>query len=343
MPSFTPTSHIPELDTLLSTVRSRIFLPAHLRTPQRALIFRTRHHALLRSDPVVLEIGNESVTLAPLDMTKDIPSSWRSIVRAMQLMSSRSDWNNLVSLLEGMKTAGRRWKSWQLEKIVRDAGNSGMSAVVVECVRAAGRTGLYLRDARVVREAMWACRSRGVVGGWSKAETAGALRNAEQIAEALEGSLHWGDAHKRPEGVDPRREADVLGVLVELAAQRAVRWQGGEDVDGKVEMYVKRLVSNLQGSQSVGEGAAMEVRDQGEVKGNWASSADYELMRWVPVRNGLKLAKDVLKDKMPSPDVVDQNVNKLESVLRDASAVVKGAQGDKTDKRRGLKWLDEAE
>jgi len=340
MPTFTTTPSQPaELTTLLSQIRSRIFLPAHLRTPQRALIFRTRHHALLRSDPVVLEIGSESVTLQPLDMTKDIPSSWRSIVRAMQLMSSRSDWNNLVALLEGMNTAGRRWKTWQLEKIVRDAGNSGMSAVVVECVRAAGRTGLYLRDVRVVREAMWGCRSRGAMSGWSKAETGAALRNAEHIAEALEGSLHWGNAHKRPEGADPRREADVLGVLVELVGIRAVRHQGGEDVDGKVEMYVKRLVSNLSANTlENGNTAATEVRDQGEVKANWAASADYELMRWVPVRNGLRMAKEVLKDKMP---VVDQHLEKLERLIRDANDVVRSAQGDKIDKRRGLKWLEE--
>jgi len=337
MPTFTtPASQPTELTTLLSQIRTRIFLPAHLRTPQRALIFRTRHHALLRSDPVVLEIGSERVTLQPLDMTKDIPSSWRSIVRAMQLMSTRSDWDNLVALLEGMKTAGRRWKSWQLEKIVRDAGNSGMAAVVVECVRAAGRTGLVLRDVRVVREAMWGCRARGKMSGWSKAETSAALRNAEHIAEALEGSLHWGNAHKRPDGVDPRREADVLGVLVELVGVRAVRHQGGEDVDGKVEMYVKRLVNNL--SASLENDSPMEVKDRGEVKANWSASADYELMRWVPVRNGLRLAKEVLKDRMP---VVDQHLEKLEKVIRDASDVVKNAQGDKIDKRRGLKWLEE--
>lgn len=340
MPSFTPTT-TSELTDLLSTIRSRIFLPAHLRTPQRALIFRTRHHALLRSDPVTLEIGQESVTLQPLDMTKDIPSSWRSIVRAMQLMSSREDWNNLASLLEGMKTAGRRWKPWQLEKVVRDAGNAGMSAVVVECVRAAGRTGLVLRDVKVVREAMWACRNRGVSSSWSRGETEKALRNAEQIAEALEGGLHWGDAHKRPEGVDPRKEADVLGVLVELAAQRASRWQKGEDMDGKVEMYVKRLVSNLE---AVGEqGApALEVRGHGETKGPWAASADYELMRWIPVRNGLKLAKEVLKERMPQGQLVDARLERLESVIRDASEVVRGAQGDKIEKRRGLSWLEES-
>lgn len=224
-----------------------------------------------------------------------------------------------------------------------------MSAVIVECVRAAGRTGLYLRDVRVVREAMWGCRSRGSISGWSKAETSAALRNAEQIAEALEGNLHWGNAHKRPEGVDPRREADVLGVLVELAAVRALRHIGGqapattspthpEDVDGKVEMYVKRLVSNL--SASLENGSVMEVKDQGEVKANWAASADYELMRWVPVRNGLRLAKEVLKERMPP---VDGHLEKLERVIADASEVVRSAQGDKIEKRRGLKWVEEEE
>jgi len=283
----------------------------------------------------MIEIGSETVQLQPLDITKDIPSSWGSVVQAMSLMgTSRADWANLPSLLEGMKTAGRRWQVWQLEKVVREAGKAGMSGIVVECVRAAGRTGLVLKDVRVVREAMWACRTRAVVSGWDRGETARALRNAEQIAEALEGEAHWGGS-KRPEGVDPRRQADVLGVLVELAAQRAVRHQDGKDVDGKVEMYVKRLVGNLEG---IGAQADSET-----TKTPWAATADYELLRWVPARNGLKAARDVLGDEMPQPSQVNEASQKLESTLKDASDIVTGARDDSREKRRGLRWLTESE
>lgn len=286
-----------------------------------------------------MEVGSETVQLEPLDMTKDIPDSWGSVVRAMALMGdSRADWSNLLSLLEGMKNAGRRWRTWQVEKIVRDAGKAGMSGVVVECVRAAARTGLVLKDVRVVREAMWACRMRAVLSGWSKGETERALRNAEQLAELLEGELHLGG--KRPEGLDPRREADVLGAVCELAAARAVRHHGGDDADGKVEMYVRRLVDNLAG---VGDEVAMEVQDKKEgLKTPWAATADYELMRWVPVRNALKVAQEVLGDKMPNQDLVNEKLQKLESVLSDARDVVTGAQGDNREKRRGLKWLEQS-
>lgn len=272
-------------------------------------------------------------------MTKDIPDSWGSVVRAMSLMgTSRADWNNLLSLLEGMKNAGRKWRTWQVEKIVRDAGKAGMSGVIVECVRAAARTGLVLRDVRVVREAMWACRMRAVLSGWSKGETERALRNAEQLAELLEGKLHLGG--KRPEGLDPRREADVLGAVCELAVVRAVRHLGGEDVDGKVERYVRRLVDNLRG---VGEEVAMEVQDKKDgLKTPWAATADYELMRWVPVRNALKMAPEVLGGKITQQDLVNDKLKHLDSILADGRDVVTGAQGDKREKRRGLNWLEES-
>jgi hypothetical protein len=287
----------------------------------------------------MVDIGSENVQLLPLDATKDIPNSWKSIVKAMQLMgASKADWNNLVSLLEGMKIAGRRWKTWQLEMVVREAGKQGMSSVVVEAVRAAGRTGLVLRDIRVAREAMWACRQRAVKSDWARGETAKAIRNAESLAEMMEGELHWGGS-RRPDGLDPRRQADVLGVVVELCSARAVRHLEGMDEDGKVEMYAKRLVDHLEG---MGEGETMQVKDGESFKMPWAASADYELLRWLPVRNALRMAKEVLGGSMPRREFVDQRSKKLESVLVDARDVVSGAQGDKRERRRGLKWLEES-
>jgi len=124
-------------------------------------------------------------------------------------------------------------------------------------------------------------------------------------------------------------------VLGELAAQRAVRHQDGNDVDGKVEMYVKRLVSNL-------EGAGAQA-DSDSTKTPWAATADYELLRWVPARNGLKAARDVLGEGMPQQSLVNEALQKLETTLKDASDIVMGARDDTREKRRGLKWLNESE
>jgi len=100
-------------------------------------------------------------------------------------------------------------------------------------------------------------------------------------------------------------------------------------------MYVKRLVSNLEG---IGAQADAE-----STRTPWAATADYELLRWVPARNGLKAARDVLGDDMPQQSQVNEATQKLESTLKDASDIVTGARDDKTEKRRGLMWLNESD
>jgi len=82
LPTFTDTT-VPELNDLLSTLRNTIFLPSHLRSAQRKLVYQSRHRELLSSDPVSVEISSEQYTLQPLDITKDIPNSWKSVLRTM--------------------------------------------------------------------------------------------------------------------------------------------------------------------------------------------------------------------------------------------------------------------
>ncbi len=82
LPTFNDTT-VPELNNLLSTLRNTIFLPSHLRPAQRKLVYQSRYRELLTSDPVSVEISSEEHTLQPLDITKDIPNSWKSVLKTM--------------------------------------------------------------------------------------------------------------------------------------------------------------------------------------------------------------------------------------------------------------------
>lgn len=317
-----------DLETLLATIRSRIFLPSHLRTPQRKLVFRKRHHALLRAEPFIVDVADESIQLEPLDATKDIPDSWKSMEQAMDLMRSNSgDWTNLTGLLAGMHTAGRRFKSWQYEYVVRSAGDAGCGHVVVDAARAARRTGLVLRDLRIVREAFWTCRTKAVQEGWDGRSTAKALGWAEQLAGLLDDSAHCAQVGST-DVRDPRIQPDIIAVVLELAATRAERHLGGKDKDGKVRLYAERLIPNL-------ESAAEESIDME------AARMDYELSRWSPMLNGLETAQRVLGERMPEKQVVEQKIAQLRRRLGEAKRIVEAAPtSDDQGKRRGLRWAE---
>jgi len=289
---------------------------------------------MLLSDPVVVDIGDESFTLAPLDITKDVPNTWKSVQQAMDLMgSSREDWRNLPKLLGAIRRAGRKWKDWQWERIVRRVGDAGMVEEVVECVRQTEATGLVLGDLRLVREVMWACREKAIIGGWAQGDIEKALKCAMQISEALEEDVH---SRKFTKATDPRMQSDILAIVVELAAVRAIKFQKGEDRDGKVEMYTKRLVPNmpeLKGQDLLG--------DAGE--GLMAARVDYELLRWLPVREALKRAAQVLGDKMLQADVMKSKVEELDRLCKDGPELVEAADEANTSRRKGLRWVREAE
>lgn len=276
----------------------------------------------------MVDIADESVQLEPLDATKDIPDSWKSMEKALDLMrDGTGDWANVVGLLAGMRTAGRRFKSWQYEYVIRTAGEAGAGYVVVDAARAVRRTGLELRDLRLVREAFWACRSKAAREGWKAEPTEKALAWARQLAGLLDDSAHCGKLNLVG-GRDPRIQPDIIAVVLELAAMRASRHTGGKDVDGKVLMYAERLMPNL-------EGAAEEDIGQ-EVARN-----DYEVLRWLPVLNGLELAQKVLGEQMPAKQTATRKIAQLRTKLSAAKNAIEAASvGTGRKKRRGLIWTD---
>lgn len=240
--------------------------------------------------------------------------------------TSRADWRNFVGLMAGMQAAKRKWKDWQLERVVRIAGEAGMAHEVLEGVRAAERTGLHVRGRRLFREVMWACRAQARLSGWEEEETEKALRYAEHVARLLDGR------RKTAGHGDPRVQPDVIAVVLELAAMRAVRHQDGKDVDGKVLAYSQRLMAN----------ANRAVREEAD-EHRAVAHADYELARWVPMINALKVAQRVLGPAFPEADLAKRKLQELEDRVQRAGQVVVGAQDPKKSKRRGLAWAEELE
>lgn len=286
----------------------------------------------------MVDIGTETVQLQPLDRTRDVPDSWTSTLRALALMADGSGSTtpgayarNFTALLAGMRTAGRRWKSWQLQRIVRTAGDAGMAHAVLGGVMAARRTGLVLQELRVAREVFWACRTKAVLGGWAQEDVRSGLAYAEQLVRLLDQDVHSAKKSAAA-GPGPRRQPDVIAVLAELAGVRAVRYQEGKDRDGKVLKYAERLMANV-------DKAVDEVADEARI----AAHADYELTRWVPVLNALRLARQVLGNGMPEAELAKRKIAELEAKVQQAGTTLVGAQDSSKAKRRGLVWVEDLE
>lgn len=247
IPAFTEVSS-PELQDLLTKVRERIFLPAHVSEGQRDLIFKPKHQKSLEVEPVTATIAGEEFTLKHLDVVTDVPNRVKSLNEAVKLMKEKRDWDNLPNLLQGLKTAGfglesRRYGSRKsgslVESLLRKAGMAGRQDVILECLRRADETGLTLTKESTVSQVFYQIQQKALVSDWDAEETKKALHWAEMVREMMEDPKH-----RTPAGSQSLAEMpEVTGTLLELAAVRAVKHQNGKGADGKVEKYALDLLA----------------------------------------------------------------------------------------------------
>jgi hypothetical protein len=199
----------------------------------------------------------------------------------MKLMKDKKDWANLPNLLEGLKVAGM---NTSLEKIksavVNNCLTAGRQEVLLECLRRVEDTGMHLKEPRFVVRVMLAMQRRAFNTDFHEHETAKALKWAEMVVTLMEDPKHGGSRILAGAN-DPRLQPEVIGIMLELAAVRAVKNLESRDVDGKVAKYGARLV-----------GTPLEFRTPAE-------ETEHELNPWlwahVEVLHGIYEALKVLE------------------------------------------------
>ena len=339
---------------------------------------------MLQSDPFEVEVGSgdysEKFLLEPIDRTKDVPNSWKSVRRVMKLMGEseiarrraraqrkskdgqtqetqaqveefagkvrRNEFDNLLPLLAGMRNSGRHWKLWQWEIVARMAGENDAAYALVEAARQAEETGLYLYDLRIIREVIWACRLHAASSQWSAEKCAKALGYLEELARLMEDPVQKREEQRAiNKGIldgklNPLKQADVIGVAVELAAKRVEALEDEETEEVLIHArtnlhnYLHRLLPNIDNAIDESAKAVAEAEPLGMV-------ADYELLRWVPVLHGLKTVQSALKSKNTT-DLGDY-IERVSKRVQDArNTVIDSVGGDEGGKRRGLIWCESA-
>jgi hypothetical protein len=243
------------------------------------------------------------------------------------MMGETGDWSNLTPFLEGLNTAKRKLTSAQWAKVIRRVSMAGRSDVALDIMRRASKTGIQLRTVGLVREAMWSAHSKAAQSKWDANKTAKALKMAEQVAQILDDPIHLGG--QKASSHDPRAQPDVIGVLLELAAAKAVKHHDGQDIDGKVELYATKLMTRWSDStlSPIKENANRPV------------AASNELCRWVPMCYGMKLAGQVLHQDSPATKWIRNNLSKIEKHLKDARDLAEPSAEGKI--KRGVAWHNE--
>lgn len=331
IPEFTKTTS-PELDSHLAYVRENLIMPAHLQTDQQNLIYKKKYEKNLEGGAVKATIRDEEFTLKHIDKTKDIPRGQRALHSALKLMKENGHWDNLPNLIQGLRSAGAKIEPFYRTQVMRFLGRAGRQDLIIECLRRVSNTGMNLNDNTTLQQALWWMQFKGLMSEWDREQTSKALSWAEMIMEMLEEPKH----HASGGGISPNRDRpENNGILLQLAAVRAEKHWGGEDTDGKVELWARKLLSGY---------SKWNIDIQGP-KRKKASQSNEWVCELVPVLHGVKVAQRVLNpsSKLVAPlEQIEVDIEKLlPPLLKSAERHIANFPDNGTFRPHGL-WLYKA-
>ncbi|PGH07336.1 hypothetical protein GX51_01880 [Blastomyces parvus] len=239
IPTFKPTSS-QNLDELLSQFRDRVFIPAFLSPAQRRLIYKDNAVTSLEQNPITVTLQGqteESYKLRPLKFS-ETPSN-NDVRGIIALMKEPEDWYALVPLLKGLHSSKRTPNFLLWEFIVRKAGEAGMNSVIIDCAEQSRHTGFSLGDYVLAELLFKNLHARAESTGYKGPEVEKALKQAKHVAKLMNADDHAPVDKTKP---DPRRHPNIIGVLLELSAARALDAFEGKDTQGDVRSYAQKLL-----------------------------------------------------------------------------------------------------
>ena len=252
VPSFAPSS-TPELDSLLNDFREKIFIPDSLSKQHQRLVYRpTKHHVLTNEPGVTVTIGeDEEVKLVPLDFDQR-PDKGDGFIMIRSLLNNNDDdvsWQNTFPLMEGLQAS----RSDQVtipssfrQQLAVLAVKQGKSRYIIRLFDQPKKTGFTLRNPGLTRAFLLACHGRAAAVEFKGDEFDNIARDVAHVAGLMEtgdhcgglGIMHHLDA-STPE-FDSRRSLLTIGLLLEIAAARALN---GEDAHDQVSNYFTKALA----------------------------------------------------------------------------------------------------
>ena len=312
-------------------MREKHIVPGYLHRPERRMIFGRKNKQQLEDNPTSAYVAGEEVELQWIDREREIPNRTKLFHEAVDGMAEHGDWNNLPSLLTGLKHSGAKLEEKAMAKIVRKAVSAGKIGIVVQCLQQAENTGMTLQIEEVLQHVVWGLHSTAQQDGWSEEATLKALKAANQVSLLLERDEHGGGRALRPN--DPRMRPEVVAVFLELASVYAYQYQGSKDTDGKVKTYASRLISCLEAHPPAAQPSGFAPRKAGP---------QLEMLHGVPIWHGLQLSSKILGKEWPRPDLASKVRNDYEAGLKILAEAIQaqGAKGGSYGEQAVRCWRD---
>lgn len=210
-------------------------------------------------------------------------------------MKDPSDYDVIPELIRGFsQTKTRRpLPLSKLEKMARHLNVAGRTDIIMQVARNAKNIG-FLFARSTAMEFMRALRKQQLVAPTKKVATS-YLLHATELLEIVGKREICFDKDKRLS-----EDNVVLGTLLSMYADHALKYNNGEDSGGNIKEYVLKL-------KSVWTGPELRVLVDYEDKSNLKSAilavffAKKEVRDWTPVLEGILQAKRILADSALSP------------------------------------------
>lgn len=318
LPAFQPTSS-EELNTLLSTLRTKVFVPEVVNSTQRKLIYKPARQSILLGDPGVnfTTKEGEEIKLEPLNI-HNRPKKKQTLYRILALMQENESWENLPALLQGLQASNQNpvklawWK-----KMVRKAGEAGRIDIIIRCAEMGDRTGLWFTQPEVVEEVVASLHNDAVAAQWTGEQFDTVIKDAEKMVRVLEGTT---SAKKLKDGEkDYRKSPEVAGLLLELYSARAINEYENKDKGRLVLQHAQRLDALWDnGNYSIDK-----------------ENPTFTLSWLIPTWNGMKKALEI--DSLAKHEVkprLQKRLQELEAVIDEARDACMAEANEKP--RRGL-------
>ena len=245
LPSFQQSSS-PELDDLLAMMRDKIFLPGYLTPAQRKLVRKRKFASQLEHDPTFANVGGEEIQLHSIDVIKDVPGTFQSLQRVLELAESNQDWVSVLAVMEGLNNAGlqKGVRSGWKEKFIRKACDQGRGGIVLQALQQVERNSLSLKDEGVRFQAFNGIHRCAKQAEWSEEALDDSIRWCIRAISLLELDGHCGSG--RIVENDGRSDPLIIGVTLDLVSRRQQLEPNASDRSRDVQRYLSRLLDMLK-------------------------------------------------------------------------------------------------
>lgn len=326
---FTET-HNAELNRVLQTIQEKIILPAYLPEKQRELVFDPKKRQQIQQNPIIIELDGLEHKFSTIDRFTEVPNSKRIMLKAIDLMKTKEDWNNLETLLAGYYKAGIKIQQRHWARISRTAALKGNPYAIIECAKQSQKTGLSLADRETLTQLLSGV-NRQITFGTSteqkKKEAAQAWKRMRLIADLLHRPEHTTQSQ---EFMDKLRNAPFtqgLFLFPQAVVVKTMKAAGepieaelkelSESVEKIVAIWSKYDISNISQIPDIQQLNWLSETNRAKPKDEWdgaLSGNDY--VRTVgQIIEGLSLSQELVgkpaKDLKPVQEALEQHLKEF--------------------------------